>query len=212
MKKIAIILFVCVIPLFVACGNGNSNRNNGKEIIGTWVSSDSGTIELKKDGTGSQKNNIGIKDFQWKTEDNILKLLLDDGTTAKLNYNLDNDKLELIPIEEKTLEESQIAKRQSELDNDLDIVGIWDSDGNFYDFELHKDGTGLLGKSNIEHWSAEDGILEIEAVNNFEYNEKEYISHIKISCNYEINNDTLIMNDVILEGYSSSDKETFERF
>ncbi len=214
-KKVMTVLLICISLLFTACNSNTTKEtdNSPKELVGTWALPNSGTMDLNEDGTGAFKDSTESEEIKWKTEGDTLKILSNDGTTGKFKYNLKNDTLELMEIYEKELEDTQTAKKEGDADSNQDIIGIWKTEGDFYDFELNEDGTGKIAKAEIEYWKAADGILEIKATSEFEdLNKEQHRSWLTIKCNYKIDNDTLIMSDVILEQYDDAHKEILERF
>jgi len=90
MKKILILMLVLAMSMmaFTACGNGDSDSNEGNPLVGFWVWADDGITPLNfdVDGTGNRNWWGGFDFFNWTTDGNHLRMDMTSGIVYDLDF------------------------------------------------------------------------------------------------------------------------------
>ena len=101
-KTLAILLALCMLFAFAACGGGAGSKSSEK-LLGTWTlyNGDStavkATLVINDDGTGVYTTSIDARDtaktFTYTDNSGVLELSFEDGTSAQWSYTLEEGKL-----------------------------------------------------------------------------------------------------------------------
>ncbi len=106
-KTISIILALCMLFAFAACGGADEEQSaqGNTTLTGSWYifendkAYENPTYEFKEDGTGVYNSTSEGREekitFTYTDEEGTLKLAYDNGTSSEFKYTIEGDKLNL---------------------------------------------------------------------------------------------------------------------